>query len=220
MEAPVTPIPETEPKSVNTEPAINRVIIHIIYLLSLSSLLIPLGLLSKAYFFAGNKQDFVKSCTNAQQLVPGNQAKGFVEISRVKQLKDDICENIIWKNNVDRNVSWAWNLFFIVLPISSTVILAVEDNPKLKAVFVAITSASTVLASGTQVNQWYRFQGDLASEGSVLVSRINYGANTSQEFKERVKEYQNLISRSSVGQPSRKSDPNSSPSPNSSPGSF
>lgn len=159
----------------------------------------------------------MKTCTNTQQLVQGNQAKDSIDINRVNQLKDDICQNFIVPNNVNSNISWAWNLFFIVLPISSTIILAVEDNTKLKAVFVGITSASTVLASSTQVDQWYKFQSNLASESRVLVSRLNYGVNTNQEFEKIVKEYQNLISRSSADQPSIKSNPNFSPSPSPSP---
>jgi hypothetical protein len=52
-----------------------------------------------------------------------------------------------------------------------------------------------------------------------LVSRLNYETNNDKNFRKIVKEYQNLISRSSVGQPSTKSNPNASPSPSPKPSS-
>lgn len=206
-----------EQNSINTELATHRKPISVISVISIISLLLPLGLLGLAIFFPGNKQDFMKSCINTQQLVQSSQTKDPVDINRIKQLKADICENTIWKNEVSSHISWSWNLFFVVLPIVSTIILAVETDPKIKAVCVAISSASTVLVSSTAVDQWYEFQNNLASEGRVLVFKLNYEVSSNQDLEKIVEEYHALILCSSVGQPSTKSNP--SPSSNSSPGS-
>jgi hypothetical protein len=205
--------PVTKSNSISTEAAADRKIINSVYAISFTLLLIPLVLVGRAYFFSGNKEDFMNSCTNTQPLIQGDRTKEPVNINRIKQLKIDICENLVWKNDVSSNISWAWNLFFIVLPVASTIILAVEDNSKLKAVFVAITSASTILISRTAVDQWYEFQNILATEGRALVFRLNYQVNTSQELEEVIKQYQDLILRSSVGQPSIKLTPSPSVSP-------
>lgn len=91
----------------------------------------------------------------------------------------------------------------------STIIIAVEEDAKLKAVFVAIASASTVLVSRTAVDQWYEFQNNSASEGRVLVFRLDYEVSTNQELDKITKEYHNLILRSRVRQPSIKASPSS-----------